>query len=84
MISGQTLSDEVHPSRFESDQIGRCVARLDVKFAEGERQIRASKKRKLSFSETDRMAMLNRHLYDALDRKHPESEDAVDFEQTFL
>ena len=73
----------MHSSRFESDQIGRCVAKLDVEFAEDERQTRASKKRKLSFSETDRMAMLNRQLYDALGREHPESEDAVDLEQMF-
>ncbi|RFU77784.1 phosphatidyl inositol 3-kinase [Trichoderma arundinaceum] len=80
----ESFGDNTHPSKFQDDELRKCIQDMRLNYDTPNQIINANKRRKLSEETADYLTTLTHGIYEALQVAQPADDDVVLFEQIFL
>jgi serine/threonine-protein kinase ATR len=80
----ESIQDHVHPSKFQDDELRKCIEDLSLDYNTPNETIHATKRRKLSEEKTDSLEILTHGILETLQVAQPPDDDVVLLEQLFL
>jgi serine/threonine-protein kinase ATR len=80
----ESFRESIHPSKFEDDELRKCIQDLNLDFDVPNQVIHTNKRRKLSEEATDSLTILTHGIFETLQVAQPSDDDVVLFEQVFL
>ncbi|EGR46540.1 uncharacterized protein TRIREDRAFT_66128 [Trichoderma reesei QM6a] len=76
--------DSIHPSKFQNEEIRKCIQDLHLNYTAPHQVANASKRRRISEETTDSLAILTQGIYETLQITPPPDDDVVMFEQIYI
>ncbi|KAL7931001.1 hypothetical protein V8C35DRAFT_310988 [Trichoderma chlorosporum] len=83
-LSQEPFQDSIHPSKFQDDELRRCIQDLHLDYDAPNQATNANKRRKLSGESTDFLTILTQGIFETLQVTPPSDDDVVLLEQIFL
>lgn len=80
----ESIQDHAHPSKFQDDELRKCIQDLSLDYSASNEPIHAKKRRKLSEEKTDPLEILTHGIFETLQIAQPSDDDVVMLEQSFL
>ncbi|KAM0250052.1 hypothetical protein ACHAQJ_008784 [Trichoderma viride] len=80
----ESFRENIHPSKFQDDELRKCIQDLNLDFDAPNQEMHANKRRKLSEETTDSLTILTHGIFETLEVAQPSDDDVVLFEQIFL
>lgn len=82
--SQDSFLDSIHPSKFQNEEIRKCIQDLHLNYTAPHQVANASKRRRISEETTDSLAILTQGIYETLQITPPPDDDVVMFEQIYI
>jgi serine/threonine-protein kinase ATR len=82
--SQDSFLDSIHPSKFQNEEIRKCIQDLHLNYTAPHQVANASKRRRISEETTDSLAILTQGIYETLQITPPPDDDVVMFEQIYM
>lgn len=80
----ESIREQIHPSKFQDDELRKCIQDLSLDCNAPHGTIHAKKRRKLSEEKTDSLEILTHGIFETLQVAQPSDDDVVLLEQIFL
>ncbi|KAH6604197.1 hypothetical protein Trco_007643 [Trichoderma cornu-damae] len=80
----ESFPDSTHPSKFQDDELRKCIQDLHLHYDSPDQIPNASKRPKLSEEKSDSLTILTHGIFETLQAAQPADDDVVLFEQVFL
>lgn len=83
-VPQESIQEQIHPSKFQDDELRKCIQDLSLDYNASNEGIHAKKRRKLSEEKTDSLEILTHGIFETLQVAQPSDDDVVLLEQIFL
>lgn len=80
----ESIQEHIHPSKFQDDELRKCIQDLSLDYNAPNEKIHAKKRRKLSEEKTDSLEILTHGIFETLQIAQPSDDDVILLEQSFL